>query len=76
MTTIGGTTANASADSTGNINLIDAALKKGVKKFVLVTSVGCGSSKDAPGEKARCGPLKGCLALVSICLALHTVARL
>jgi hypothetical protein len=32
---------------------IEAAAKKGVKKFVLVTSIGCGSSKDAPGEKVR-----------------------
>lgn len=32
----------------GNINLIDAAMKKGVKKFVLVTSIGTGDSKDAP----------------------------
>ncbi|MEW5301024.1 MAG: hypothetical protein WDW36_003908 [Sanguina aurantia] len=35
----------------GNINLIEAALKKGVKKFVLVTSIGCGSTKDACGEQ-------------------------
>ncbi len=32
----------------GNINLIEAALAKGVKKFVLVTSIGTGDSKDAP----------------------------
>ena len=32
----------------GNINLIEAAAKKGVKKFVLVTSIGTGDSKDAP----------------------------
>lgn len=32
----------------GNINLIDAAVAKGVKKFVLVTSIGTGDSKDAP----------------------------
>ncbi len=31
----------------GNINVINAAIKKGVKKFVLVTSLGCGSTKDA-----------------------------
>ena len=32
----------------GNINLIEAAAKKGVKKFILVTSIGTGDSKDAP----------------------------
>lgn len=31
----------------GNINVINAAIKKGVKKFVLVTSLGCGDSKDS-----------------------------
>lgn len=35
----------------GNINIIEAAVKKGVKKFVLVTSIGCGETKEAPGEK-------------------------
>lgn len=47
VTTIGGTTADPSADSVGNINLIEAAVKHGVKKFVLVTSIGTGDSKDA-----------------------------
>ena len=32
----------------GNINIIEAAAKKGVKKFILVTSIGTGDSKDAP----------------------------
>lgn len=32
----------------GNINLIEGALAKGVKKFVLVTSIGTGDSRDAP----------------------------
>ncbi|KAG2495215.1 hypothetical protein HYH03_006821 [Edaphochlamys debaryana] len=49
--TLGGSVADPRVDSEGNINIIDAAIKKGAKKFVLVTSVGCGSSKDAPGEK-------------------------
>jgi hypothetical protein len=31
--------------------VIEAALAKGVKKFILVTSIGCGDSKDAPGEQ-------------------------
>jgi hypothetical protein len=35
----------------GNINLINAAIKKGVKKFVLVTSLGCGSSQKAVSER-------------------------
>jgi len=51
ISTIGGTVANPIADSEGNINLIEAAVKKGVKKFILVTSVGCGETRDAPGEK-------------------------
>lgn len=38
----------------GNINMIQAAMKKGVKKFVFVTSLGCGSSKDSIGEQV-CG---------------------
>ncbi|KAL6762655.1 NAD(P)-binding protein [Haematococcus lacustris] len=49
--TLGGSTANPEVDSQGNINMIQAALKKGVKKFVLVTSLGCGETKDAIGEK-------------------------
>lgn len=51
VSTIGGTTKNPEADSQGNINIINAAAKKGVKKFVLVTSIGCGDTKDAPGEQ-------------------------
>lgn len=46
VSTIGGTTADPSADSTGNINLIEAAVKHGVQKFILVTSIGTGDSKD------------------------------
>lgn len=37
----------------GNINLINAAKEKGVKKFVLVTSIGTGDSRDAPPSQAR-----------------------
>jgi hypothetical protein len=40
----------------GNINMIQAAMKKGVKKFVFVTSLGCGSSKDSIGEQVRTAP--------------------
>ena len=35
----------------GNINLIRAAAKAGVKRFVLVTSIGTGDSKDAPPKQ-------------------------
>ena len=35
----------------GNINLIEAAAKKGVKKFILLTSIGVGDSKDAPPQQ-------------------------
>lgn len=48
VSSIGGTPANPAADSFGNINLIEAAAKKGVKRFILVTSIGTGDSKDAP----------------------------
>ena len=51
VSTVGGSVADARADGQGNINLIEAAVKKGVKKFVLVTSVGCGDSKAAPGPE-------------------------
>jgi len=49
---LGGSTGDASVDSEGNINLINAAIKKGVKKFVLITSLGCGETKDAIPAKA------------------------
>lgn len=51
ISTIGGSTKDPTADSLGNINVIEAAAAKGVKKFILVTSIGCGDSKDAPGEQ-------------------------
>jgi hypothetical protein len=35
----------------GNINVIEAAAKKGVKKFILVTSIGCGETKASVGEQ-------------------------
>jgi nucleoside-diphosphate-sugar epimerase len=47
VSTLGGTTAAPEADGQGNINLIEAAARHGVKKFVLVTSIGTGDSKDA-----------------------------
>ncbi len=42
--------------SQGVINVINGAIKKGVKKFVLVTSLGCGNTKDTVGEKVRVVP--------------------
>ena len=42
---------NPKPDSEGNINLIEQAAQNGVKKFVLITSIGTGDSKDAPGEE-------------------------
>jgi len=51
VSSVGGTVADPRADGDGNINLIAAAARRGVKKFVLVTSVGCGDSSAAPGEK-------------------------
>lgn len=53
VSTVGGTPADPLADSEGNINLIELAAKKGeeqgrMPKFVLVTSIGVGDSKDAP----------------------------
>jgi len=51
VSTLGGSTQNPTVDSQGNINVIEAALAKGVKKFILVTSIGCGDTKDAPGEQ-------------------------
>ena len=44
-------THSASALFQGNINLIKQAAKSGVKKFILVTSIGSGDSKDAPPEQ-------------------------
>ena len=53
VSTIGGTPASPEADSVGNIKLIEAAVAKGkeqgrMPKFVLVTSIGVGDSKNAP----------------------------
>lgn len=48
VSTIGGTTAQPQADGQGNINLIEQAVQRGVKRFVFVTSIGTGDSKDAP----------------------------
>lgn len=47
MSSVGGTPSDPQADSEGNINLIEAAKAAGVKKFILVSSIGVGDSKDA-----------------------------
>lgn len=53
VSTIGGLPAEGKrADFEGNRNLIDAALKAGVKKFVLVTSIGSGESVVALPPRA------------------------
>ncbi|WP_315791668.1 SDR family oxidoreductase [Fischerella sp. JS2] len=45
ITTIGGLAKdNSRADYIGNKNLIDVAVKAGVKRFILVTSIGSGNS--------------------------------
>ena len=51
VSTIGGTPQDPRADSEANIALIEAAAKKGVKKFVLVTSIGVGNSSGAPSPQ-------------------------
>ena len=48
--TVGAAPADPKADSEGNIALIDACVAKGIKKFVLVTSIGTGDSKSAPPQ--------------------------
>lgn len=53
VSTIGGVPAEAKrSDFEGNRNLIDAAVKAGVKKFVLVTSIGSGESVVALPPRA------------------------
>lgn len=47
ITTLGGTTADKRVDYEGNNNVIEAAGILGCVRVILVTSVGCGSSKDA-----------------------------
>ena len=56
VSTLGGSPADATVDSQGNINLINAAIKHGVKRFVLVTSIGAGDSKDATPQQVRAPP--------------------
>lgn len=60
VSTIGGSPADPSSDGMGNINLIEAAAAAGVKRFVLVTSIGTGDSKNAPPSQVY-EVLKPCL---------------
>ena len=53
ITTIGGLPQQGERpDYLGNKNLIDAAVKAGVKKFILVSSIGTGNSKSALSPQA------------------------
>ena len=48
ISTIGGVPQDSErADYLGNKNLIDAAVRAGVKKFILISSIGTGNSADA-----------------------------
>lgn len=40
-------------DYVGNRNLMEAALKAGIQRFLLVSSIGCGNSADAIPPRAR-----------------------
>lgn len=60
ITTLGGTPSDVERpDYPGNKHLIDAALKAGVQKFILVTSIGTGNSVEAltPQVLAALGPV-------------------
>jgi len=53
ITTIGGLPQQGERpDYLGNKNLVDAAVKAGVKKFILVSSIGAGNSKGALSPQA------------------------
>ena len=47
ITTLGGTTEDRRVDYEGNNNVIESAGILGVQRIILVTSIGCGSSKEA-----------------------------
>jgi uncharacterized protein YbjT (DUF2867 family) len=60
ISTLGGTPSDTERpDYPGNKNLIDTALKAGVQKFILVTSIGTGNSVEAltPQVLAALGPV-------------------
>jgi uncharacterized protein YbjT (DUF2867 family) len=47
ITTLGGTTEDRRVDYEGNNNVIESAGILGVQRIILVTSIGCGSSREA-----------------------------
>jgi uncharacterized protein YbjT (DUF2867 family) len=47
ITTLGGSTDDRRVDYEGNSNVIESAGILGVQRIILVTSIGCGSSKEA-----------------------------
>mmetsp|Transcript_6080 Transcript_6080/g.9498 ORF Transcript_6080/g.9498 Transcript_6080/m.9498 type:complete len:305 (-) Transcript_6080:78-992(-) len=47
ITTLGGTTEDRRVDYEGNNNVIESAGILGIPRIILVTSIGCGSSKEA-----------------------------
>jgi len=47
ITTLGGTTGDRRIDYEGNNNVIESAGILGVQRIIMVTSIGCGSSKEA-----------------------------
>ena len=47
ITTMGGSTDDRRVDYEGNNNVIESAGILGVQRVILVTSIGCGSSKEA-----------------------------
>ena len=47
ITTLGGTTDDRRIDYEGNSNVIESAGILGIPRMILVTSIGCGSSKEA-----------------------------
>ena len=47
ITTLGGSTGDRRVDYEGNNNVIESAGILGVQRIILVTSIGCGSSKEA-----------------------------
>ena len=47
VSSVGGSPGDPAADGEGNLNLIEAAAAAGVRKFILVSSIGAGESKAA-----------------------------
>jgi len=47
ITTLGGTTADRRVDYEGNNNVIESAGILGIQRIILVTSIGCGTSREA-----------------------------